>query len=93
MSLISPKVALYLYKTTIRLCIERCCYFWAGALNCYLELLDKLQKQRCRTVGLSLAAFIEPLVHCRNVAISISISLVDVHLNWLNWFHFLYSVT
>ena len=73
MSLISPKVALYLYKTTIRLCIERWCYFWAGALNCYLELLDKLQKQRCRTVGLSLAAFIEPLAHCRNVAISISI--------------------
>ena len=34
----------------------------------YLELLDKLQKQICRTVGPSLAASREPLAHCRNVA-------------------------
>ena len=36
--------------------------------NCYLELLDKLQKRICRTVGHSLAASLEPLVHCQNVA-------------------------
>ena len=35
---------------------------------CYLELLDKLQKRICRTIGLSLAAALEPLAHRRNVA-------------------------
>ena len=35
---------------------------------CYLELLDKLQKRICRTVGPSLAASLEPLAHHRNVA-------------------------
>ena len=33
-----------------------------------LELLDKLQKRICRTVGPSLAASLEPLAHRRNVA-------------------------
>ena len=78
MKFLSPEVALYLYKSTIRPCIEYCCHVWAGAPSCYLELLDKIQKQICRTVGPSLAASLEPLV-----------TLVDVHLNWLNWFHFL----
>ena len=32
-----------------------------------MELLDKLQKQICRTVGPSLAASLEPLVHHQNV--------------------------
>ena len=41
---------------------------WAGAPSCYLELLDKLQKRICRTVGPSLAASLEPLAHRRNVA-------------------------
>ena len=41
---LSPEVALYLYKFTIRPCKEYCCYAWAGAPSCYLELLDKLQK-------------------------------------------------
>ena len=36
--------------------------------SCYLELLDNLQKQIYRTVGSSLAAFLEPLVYCWNVA-------------------------
>ena len=40
---------------------------WSGAPSGYLELLDKLQKRLCRTVGLSLAASLEPLAH-RNVA-------------------------
>ena len=35
---------------------------------CYLKLLDKLQRQICRIVGPSLAASLEPLAHCRNVA-------------------------
>ena len=61
-------VALYLYKSTIHPRIEYCCHVWAGAPSCYLELLDKLQKQICRTVGPSLAASLEPLAHRRNVA-------------------------
>ena len=65
---LSPEVALYLYKSTIRPCMEYCCHVWAGAPNCYLELLDKLPKWICRTVGLSLAASLEPLAHHRNVA-------------------------
>ena len=64
----SPEVALYLYKSTIRPCMEYWCHVWAGAPSCYLELLDKLQKWICRTVGPSLAAFLEPLAHRRNVA-------------------------
>ena len=63
-----PEVALYLYKSTIRPCREYCCHVWAGAPSCYLELLDKLQKWICRTVGPSLAASLEPLAHRRNVA-------------------------
>ena len=68
MKFLSPEVALYLYKSTIRPCMEYCCHVWAGAPTCYLNLLDKLQKRICRIVGPSLAASLEPLAHCRNVA-------------------------
>ena len=68
MKFLSPEVALYLYKSTIRPCMEYCCHFWAGAPSYYLELLDKLQKLTCRTVGPSLAASLEPLAHRQNVA-------------------------
>ena len=68
MKFLSAEVALYLYKSTIRPCMEYCFRVWAGAPNCYLELLDKLQKRICRTVGPSLAASLEPLAHRRNVA-------------------------
>ena len=44
MKFLSPEVALYLYKSTMRSCMEYCCHVWAGAPSCYLELLDKLQK-------------------------------------------------
>ena len=64
---LSPEVALYLYKS-IQPCMEYCCHIWAGALICYLELLDKLQKGICRTVGPSLAASLEPLAHHQNLA-------------------------
>ena len=48
--------------------MEYCCPAWTGAPSCYLELLDKLQKRICSTVGPSLAASLEPLAHRRNVA-------------------------
>ena len=93
MKFLSPEVALCFYKSTIRPCTEYCCHIWDGAPNCYLELLDKLQKLIFRTVGPSLTASLEPLAHCLNVA---SLSLfyryhyVDVLQNWLNWFHFVF---
>ena len=55
MKFLSPEVALYLYKTTIQPYMKYCCHIWAAARSFYLELLDQLQKQRCRTVGPSLA--------------------------------------
>ena len=68
MKFVSPEVALYLYKSTIRPCMEYCCHIWAGAPSCYLDLLDKLQKRICRIVGPSLATSLEPLAHHQNVA-------------------------
>ena len=50
--------------------MEYCCYVWVGAPSCYLELLGKLQKRICRTVGPSFADFLEPLAHRRNVTSS-----------------------
>ena len=64
---LSSDVALYLYKSTIWPCMGYCCHVWAGAPSCYLELLNKLQKRMCRTVGSSLAVSLEPLAHRRNV--------------------------
>ena len=48
--------------------MEYCCHVWAGGPSCYLELLDKLQKQICRTVCPSFATSLEPLAHHQNVA-------------------------
>ena len=68
MKFLSPEVALYLYKSTIRPCMKYCWHVWAGAPSWYLELSDKLQKRICRTVGPSLVASLEPLADRRNVA-------------------------
>ena len=43
------------------------CLVWAGAPSCYLVLLNKLQKRVCSTVGPTLAAFHESLIHRRTV--------------------------
>ena len=40
-----------------------CCHVWAGAPNCYLDMLHKLQKWICSTVVATLAAFLELLGH------------------------------
>ena len=65
---LSPKVALYLYKSTIHPCMECCCHVWAGAPSCYLELLYKLPKRISRNVGPYFAPSLEPLAHRQNVA-------------------------
>ena len=70
MKFLSHEVALYLFKSTIRSCVEYCCRVWAGIHSCYLEMLDKLQKQICRTVSPSFAASFEPLAQRRNVVSS-----------------------
>ena len=67
MKFLSTEVALYLSKFTMHLRMEYCCYVWAGAPSCFLELLDKLQKRICRTVGHSLATSLDPLAHRQNV--------------------------
>ena len=61
----------------------------------WIYMLDKVQKQMCRSAGPSITASFEPLGHRRNVAslsLLIGITLVDIHLNWLNWFNFLILV-
>ena len=68
MKFLSPEVALYLYKSTIRPCMKYCCHVWTGAPSCCLELLGKLQKRICRIVGPLLAASLEPLGYHRNMA-------------------------
>ena len=60
---LSPEVALYLYKCTIRPCVEYCWHVWAGAPSCYLELLAAMQDSWCFT-----AASLEPLAYRRNIA-------------------------
>ena len=64
----SPEVALYPYKSTIRPCMEYCCHICTGAPSLYLEFLDKLQKQTCRTVSPPLATSLGLLAHHWNVA-------------------------
>ena len=58
MKFLSPEVALQLYKSTIRHCME----------YCYMEMLDNLQKQIFRTVGPSFTASLKHLAHCQNRA-------------------------
>ena len=70
MKLLSPEVAVYRYRSTIRPCMEYCCHVWAGVSSCYLELLDKLQNPICRTIGPSLAAPLELLAHRQILASS-----------------------
>lgn len=58
---------LYLYKSTSNLCKEYCCCVWAGTFNCFLGILDKLQKWIYRVFGCKLAASYESLAYGRNV--------------------------
>ena len=81
MNFFSPQVALYLYKSTIRACMECCCHMWAGAPSCCFELLDNLL--------LLLNAWLIIKMWLAYV-FSIVITLVDVLQNWLNCFLFLF---
>ena len=67
-SYLTPEVVLYLYKSTIRPCMEYCCHVWGGAPKRYLDLLDKLQRRICYHIGPALSSSLQPLAHRRNVA-------------------------
>ena len=68
MKFLSPEVALYFHKSMIWPCMEYCCHVLDGAPSFYLELLDKLEKRRCRTVGPAIATSLKALAHCQNIA-------------------------
>ena len=68
MKFLCLKVVQDLYNSTIWSCVEYCWHVGASVPSSYLELLDKLQKQICRTVGISLAASLDTSVHCQNAA-------------------------
>ena len=53
------KVGLFLYKSTIQLCMEQCFHVWACIPNYHLDMFDKLQKQIFRTFSSTLAVFHE----------------------------------
>ena len=68
MKFLSCEVPPYLRKSIIWPCMGYCCHVCTGAPSCFLELLGKLQKWICRTVGSLLAAPLQPLIHCQDVA-------------------------
>ena len=72
MTFLSPAVSLYLYKSTIRPCMEYCCHACTSTPSFYMELLDELQKPICRAINPSHAASLEPSAHHRHV---VSLSL------------------
>ena len=47
MKFLSPEVALYLYKSTIRPCMEYCCHVWAGAPRGIVRQATKTDMQDC----------------------------------------------
>ena len=65
---LSLEVTLYLCKSTTRLRLKYCCYVWPGALSCYLDMVDSLEKWICRTVGPALTVSLEPFGRCTNLA-------------------------
>ena len=66
--LLTPESILYLYKATIRPCMEYCCHIWAGASAACLSLLDRVQKRVANLIGPELSSKLQPLSHRRNVA-------------------------
>ena len=92
MKVLSPKAPLYLYQSIIRPCIECSYHVSAGAASCYLDILDKLQRQVWTSfVGDSLAISHELLSRCRNIGSSdlfCRYCFGRRYMNWLNCFQF-----
>ena len=78
------------FKSTVQPCIEYYCHFRAGATSCYLEFLDEYKNGYVELLVLHLLPLLNPWkVASWNLLFS---TLVDFHLNWFNWFHFLILV-
>ena len=75
MKFLSPEIA-HLYKSTICLC-------WAVTPSAKMDMQD------CCSFTCCLSWTLGSLLKCCQLKTSIGISLVDAHLSWLNWFHFL----
>ena len=65
---LTAESTLYLYKSTIRPCLEYCCHIWAGAANTSLNLLDRVQRRLKYLIGDSLFSKLQPFSHRRDVA-------------------------
>ena len=65
---LTPESILYLYKSTIRPCMEYCCHIWAGASCTALRALDKIQNRLLNLVGPELFSTLDSLSHRRDVA-------------------------
>ena len=59
---------LYIYKSTIRPCLEYCCHIWAGAPISSLNILDRVQRRLFNLLGENLYSKLQPLSHRREVA-------------------------
>ena len=64
---VTHETFLYLYKSTIRSCIEYCCHLRAGAPASCLSLLDRIQQRICNVVGPNFLGKLDSLSHSRNV--------------------------
>ena len=92
MKFLSPEVALYLYKSNIQPSMEYCVM---SGLVLLLATWNCKISHKNEYAGLLILHFL-PLLNPWLIiemlpayAFSIGIILVDAHLNWLNWFHFL----
>ena len=87
---LSPESILYLYKSTIRPCMEYCSHIWGGAhMSKGLDLLDRVQKRVVNLVGKN---FVLVCLLCLTrgmllaSACCISITIVNVLLSLLIWY-------
>ena len=60
MKFLSPEVALYLYKSTIRPCMENCCHVSAGAPSCYLICWISYKSEHAGLLVLYLLSVLNP---------------------------------
>ena len=87
MKFLSPEVTLYLYKSTFRPCME--CMSWLVLLFATWNCWKSYKNRYAGLLVIHLLPLLTPWLIIEPLADSIGITLLDVHLNWLNWFHFL----
>ena len=85
----SSEVALYLYESNIRPCIEYSCH---GAPNCYLTMLDELQKWYLRMLAFRCFQGVKGEHWEEKDEVFLAGRTLDFHLNWPHWLLFLYLV-